>query len=163
MALSIIKSTVAAEHHASSGLEQARMQKLLGYNLAIASATAFKRFDKYAGSVHGLRRVEFTVLVLIDSNPDVTAKKLGNALGIAAPNMTVMLDRLEKRELLRRVKSEADGRAQHVILTRKGRALAAKCERAAAEAEEELLKQFTPAERATLFDLLQRVGAHRRA
>ena len=143
-------------------IEQDRMRRLLGYNLAIASAAAFKRFDRNVAAVHGLRRVEFTVLVLIDSNPDVTAKKLGNALGIAAPNMTVMLDRLERRELLRRVKSEADGRAQHVILTRKGKALAAKAEMAAATAEEELLDCFTAAERAMLFELLQRVGSPHR-
>jgi DNA-binding MarR family transcriptional regulator len=74
----------------------------------------------------------------------------------------VMLDRLEKRELLRRVKSEADGRAQHVIITRKGKLLAAKAEAAAAEAEGELLQQFSPAEQAMLFELLQKLGAFRR-
>jgi len=148
---------------AASDLDQHRMQRLLGYNLAIASVAAFKRFDKHVTAVHGLRRVEFTVLVLVDSNTDVTSKKLGTALGIAAPNMTVMLDRLEKRELVRRVKSEADGRAQHVIITRKGKQLAAKAEAAAAEAEGELLKLFSPAEQAMLFELLQKLGAHRRA
>jgi DNA-binding MarR family transcriptional regulator len=148
---------------AAPDLDQARMQRLLGFNLAIASVSAFKRFDKYVTAVHGLRRVEFTILVLVDSNTDVTSKKLGTALGIAAPNMTVMLDRLEKRELLRRVKSEADGRAQHVIITRKGKLLAAKAEAAAAAAEGELLKPFSPAEQAMLFELLQRLGAYRRA
>ncbi len=150
-----------AAHH--TGLDQRRMQRLLGYNLAVASVPAFKRFEKNVTAVHGLRRVEFTVLVLIDCNFDVTAKKLGTALAIAAPNMTVMLDRLEKRELLRRVKSETDGRAQHVILTRKGKALAAKAEVAADEGEADLLRHFTPAERGMLFELLQRVAAHRRA
>jgi DNA-binding MarR family transcriptional regulator len=148
---------------AASELDQGRMQQLLGYNLAIASVFAFKRFDKHVTAVHGLRRVEFTILVLVDSNQDVTSKKLGTALGIAAPNMTVMLDRLEKRELLRRVKSESDGRAQHVIITRKGKLLAAKAEAAAAQAEGELLKPFSPAEQAMLFELLQKLGAHRRA
>jgi DNA-binding MarR family transcriptional regulator len=147
---------------AGSDLDQRRMQRLLGYNLAIASAAAFKRFDKHVTTVHGLRRVEFTVLVLIDSNTDVTSKKLGTALGIAAPNMTVMLDRLEKRELVRRVKSEADGRAQHLVITRKGKLLAAKAEAAAAEAEGELLDLLSPAEQGMLFELLQKLGAHRR-
>lgn len=147
---------------AASDLDQRRMQRLLGYNLAIASAAAFKRFDKHVTTVHGLRRVEFTVLVLIDSNTDVTSKKLGTALGIAAPNMTVMLDRLEKRELVRRVKSEADGRAQHLVITRKGKLLAAKAEAAAAEAEGELLDLLSPAEQGMLFELLQKLGAHRR-
>jgi DNA-binding MarR family transcriptional regulator len=156
-------SQAPAASRAPAALEQARMRKLLGYNLAIASASAFKRFDRNVTIVHGLRRVEFTLLVLIDSNTDVTAKKLGQELGIAAPNMTVMLDRLEKREWLRRVKSESDGRAQHVILTKKGKALAAKAERAASAAEEDLLQQFTATERNTLFKLLQRIGARRKA
>jgi len=147
---------------AASDLDQSRMRRLLGYNLAIASVAAFKRFDKSVTAVHGLRRVEFTVLVLVDSNTDVTSKKLGTALGIAAPNMTVMLDRLEKRELVRRVKSEADGRAQHLVITRKGKLLAAKAEAAAAEAEGELLDLLSPAEQAMLFELLQKIGAHRR-
>jgi len=147
---------------AASDLDQRRMRRLLGYNLAIASVAAFKRFDKHVTAVHGLRRVEFTVLVLIDSNADVTSKKLGTALGIAAPNMTVMLDRLEKRELVRRVKSEADGRAQHLVITRKGKLLATKAETAAAEAEGELIDLLSPAEQAMLFELLQKIGTHRR-
>jgi len=74
----------------------------------------------------------------------------------------VMLDRLEKRELVHRVKSEADGRAQHLVITRKGKLLAAKAEAAAAEAEGELLDLLSPAEQGMLFELLQKLGAHRR-
>ncbi len=139
------------------------MQGLLGYNLAQASIPAFSVFERSIGSPLGLRQVEFTILVLLDSNAEVTKKALSHALDIAAPNLTVILDRLEKKGLLTRTRSEDDKRAQHVHLTSKGRTLVQKADAIALVMEQELLGHFTSAEQAMLFELLQRVAVLRKA
>ncbi|WP_447777854.1 MarR family winged helix-turn-helix transcriptional regulator [Variovorax boronicumulans] len=138
------------------------MQHLLGYNLAQACIPSFAIYDEAIGTPLQLRQVEFTILVLVSSNENVTQKMLSLALGIAAPNLTVILDRLDRRGLIRRERSEADRRAQHVQLTPKGRTLTRKASGAAEQMEGELLGHFSQAERAMLFELLQKVATFRK-
>ena len=101
--------------------------------------------------------------MLVDSNRDVAPKQLARALGVSVPYLTITLDPLEARGLLGRSRSEVDRRSQHVRLTRKGADLVKKAEAVATSMEKELLSHLTPGESALLFELLQRVAAHRRA
>lgn len=140
------------------GLDHRRMQRLLGYNLAQASIPTFAIFDREIGPPLELRQVEYTILVLVDSNSYVTQKKLSLALDIAAPNMTVILDRLVKRELIERTRSEEDRRIQFLKLTEKGRQLNEKACAIADRMEMDLLAHLSEAERAMLFELLQKVS-----
>jgi DNA-binding MarR family transcriptional regulator len=149
--------------HFLGGLDHRRMQELLGYNLAQAAIPSHAIYEAAIGTPLGLRQVEFTVLVLVDSNAEVTQKSLSLALGIAAPNLTVILDRMVERGFVRRVRSETDRRAQLVQLTAKGAALTRKACAIARDMEEELLGHFSAAERAMLFELLQKVAVLRRA
>ena len=58
-------------------------------------------------------------------------------------------------------RSTADARTQHVLLTPEGRLQVQKAEAAILAAEQDLLRPFSPGERALLFELLQRVAAQR--
>ncbi len=138
------------------------MLRLLGYNIAQAAIPAFKIFDTLIGLPLGLRQVEFSILTLVDTNDKVTHKRLSTALGVAAPNLTIVLDRLEQRQLVKRSRNPHDARMQYIQLTPKGRALHAKARQIADTMESDLLSQFTPGERAMLFELLQKVAAQRR-
>ncbi|MBS0343014.1 MAG: MarR family transcriptional regulator [Proteobacteria bacterium] len=138
------------------------MQHLLGYNLAQACIPSFAIYEEAIGGPLQLRQVEFTILVLVSSNENVTQKSLSLALDIAAPNLTVILDRLDRRGLVRRVRSETDRRAQHVQLTAKGRTLTRKATQAAEQMEDALLGQLSRAEQAMLFELLQKVATFRK-
>lgn len=151
------------EHlHFFGGLDHRQMQHLLGYNLAQACIPSFAIYEQAIGGPLQLRQVEFTILVLVSSNEDVTQKALSLALGIAAPNLTVILDRLDKRGLVRRVRSEADRRAQYVQITAKGRTLTRKAHLLSEQMEAELLGPLSQAERAMLFELLQKVASFRK-
>jgi DNA-binding MarR family transcriptional regulator len=81
---------------------------------------------------------------------------------VSAPNITTLLDRLEQRELLTRVRSETDRRAQEIHLTRKGSALARKATEVSRTMELDVLRHLTEAERGILVELLQKVARHRR-
>lgn len=147
---------------AAYGLDQSSLKHVLGYHLAQADVPSKKVFFKHIGEPLQLRPVEFTILMLVSYNDNVTQKQLSQALSVSAPNMTTLLDRMEERELLVRVRSETDRRAQNIRLTRKGSQLSRKAYEISLTMEHELLRPLSEAERAILIELLQKVARHRR-
>jgi DNA-binding MarR family transcriptional regulator len=144
------------------GVDQACLAHLLGYQIAQADIPAKRVFVRHIGEPMGLRPVEFTILVLVAFNPGATAKHLAQALALAAPNITILLDRLAERGLLERVRSQADRRAQHIHLTAAGASLARRAHAVSMTMEEEVLRHLSEAERAMLLELLQKVARQRR-
>jgi DNA-binding MarR family transcriptional regulator len=106
--------------------------------------------------------VEFSVLVLVDTNPEVNQKQLGQALDVSAPNLAVTLDRMVEHGWVRRERSERDRRAQLVRLTPEGQVLIRKARKISQQMEAEPLKVLSPAEQALLIELLHRVALGRR-
>lgn len=147
---------------AKHGLDQSALHHVLGYQLAQANVPIRKVFLKHIGEPLQLSTVEFTVLSLVASNVDVTQKQLSQTLAVSAPNITTLLDRLEQRQLLVRVRSETDRRSQLIRLTRKGSALARRALDVSTTMEQDVLRHLTGAERAILTELLQKVARHRR-
>jgi MarR family transcriptional regulator for hemolysin len=143
-------------------LDHGRMRKLLGYNLAQAAIPSFKIFQKRIGEPFQLRRIDFTILMLVASNPQVTQRQMSLALEVAAPRLTLVCDKLEERELITRTRSDHDRRKQYIALTRKGATLVRKAERIADHMEKELLGHLTELEQTMLFQLLEKVAIHRR-
>ena len=138
------------------------MRKLLSYNLAQAAIPSFKIFQKRIGEPFELRRIDFTILMLVASNPHVTQRQMSLALEVSAPRLTLVCDKLEERELITRTRSDHDRRKQYIALTRKGTALVRKAERIADHMEKELLGHLTELEQTMLFQLLEKVAIHRR-
>ncbi|HYS13885.1 MAG TPA: MarR family winged helix-turn-helix transcriptional regulator [Burkholderiaceae bacterium] len=144
------------------GLDQAAMLKLLGYNLAQASIPTNHAFRKHIAPL-GLTQVEFTVLMLLATNANVTQLQLGRALGAAPSNLTNLLGRLEAKHLIQRRRSSVDARAQTIALTRSGAALAKRAAGFSDGMEENLLRHLSEGERHILFELLQKVARFRHA
>lgn len=151
-----------AHHPVRAGLQDERLRRLLGYSLAQATIPTSNLYRKHVGETFSLRPVEYSLLVLLDANPDVTPKQLAKALSVSVPYLTVTLDRLEERGLLGRSRSEVDRRSANVRLTRSGRELVRKAEAVATQMESELLSHLSPGERVLLFELLDRLATHRR-
>src|SRR6185369_9617121 len=96
---------------APHGLDHSRIGHVLGYAVAQAEITTRKIYSKYIGHPMELRPVEFTILMLLLANERVTQKQLCQALVLSAPNLTVLLDKLQERGLLTRVRSDVDRRS----------------------------------------------------
>lgn len=156
------RAGAAESPDAKQGLDQSCLEHVLGYQLAQANVPIRKVFLEHIGEPLQLSTVEFTVLSLVAHNSGVTPKQLSQALAVSAPNITTLLDRLEQRELLTRVRSETDRRAQEIHLTRKGSALARKATEVSRTMELDVLRHLTEAERGILVELLQKVARHRR-
>jgi DNA-binding MarR family transcriptional regulator len=143
-------------------LNEAGMHHIVGYQLAQAAITTLQVFTERVGEPFELRPVEFTMLSLIHENPDVSARQLARALAVTPPNITVWIDRLEKRGLVKRERSSTDARAQHIRATTAGAALARKSVNRLLEGESEALSTLSAAERAMLVELLHKVARCRK-
>jgi DNA-binding MarR family transcriptional regulator len=106
--------------------------------------------------------VEFTILALVQGNPDVTARQLARALAVTPPNIAIWLDKLESRGLVARERSASDARMQHVRLTSRGKTLVDRSVQSLLEGERDALATLSSAERAMLVELLHKVALARR-
>ena len=149
-----------AEAKSEAGLDQSGLMHLLGYAATRASVELKKSFQRHLGPLK-LKAVEFSVLVLVDTNPEVNQKQLGQALDVSAPNLAVTLDRMVEQGWVRRERSECDRRAQLVKLTSAVQGMASRARKIAQTMEHDALKVLTPAERALMIELLHRVAAGR--
>ena len=131
---------------------------IAGFHLARAAVTTQGSFQRHIASTFDLNKVEFSLLMLVLANPGVTPKRLARALAVTAPKLTLLLDGLQTRGLIKRERNAADGRSQHVMLTERGRKLARDTAAAAEPMERELLAHLTRAEHAMLIELLAKLA-----
>jgi DNA-binding MarR family transcriptional regulator len=152
----------SAERTPMGRLDEAGLHRIVGYQLAQATITTTQVFASQVGEGFDLRPVEFTILALVEQNPGVSAKQLAQALAVTAPNITVWIDRLEGRGLVRRERSETDRRAQHINATAKGAKLVRQAVEMLKQGERDALSALSEGERAILVELLVKVARSRR-
>jgi DNA-binding MarR family transcriptional regulator len=138
-------------------LDQTELKRHPGYFLARARFIAFRTFHRHVGEQHQLKPVEFSLLVLLGSNTDVTQTQLSQALGVAQPNMTGILRRLEARGLLQRTQSDSDRRMQFITLTAAGNKLTKQALASTKGMDRGWLGRLSSAEQAMLLELLEKV------
>jgi len=141
---------------ADTGVDQSRLTNLVGYASTRASIVMKKIAMRHLGPLD-LKVVDYSILVLVASNPQINPKRLGQPLDISAPNLAVTLDRLVERGWVQRVRSTEDRRAMHIHLTAAGRELVQRAEKITATMENAQLRMLSPAERALLIELLMKV------
>ena len=98
------------------------LQRFVGYHLKRAFnvvqadlTQTLKPFD--------LRMLTYTALVLIVDNPGLSQSQLADAMDIERPNLVVIVDELEQRELITRTRVPTDRRAYALQSTLKGQRL----------------------------------------
>jgi len=134
------------------------LEAIVGFHMARAAVVATKTFESYIGTTLQLRKTEFSLLMLLRANGSLAPKPLARALAVSAPNRTLLLDRLQDRDLVLRAPNPKDGRSQHVSLSAKGLQLAQRAAQAAIPMETELMGRLTSAEHAMLIELLLKLG-----
>lgn len=140
-------------------MNYAELDRSLGFQLARAGVPANRAFESLVGSKLKLRRAEYSVLVILRANEKVTAKDLAIALSISPPNMSVVLDRLWARGIIRRVQDPKDRRAQYIELERLGVTLIEEAVNICCEMERNMMRKLSEDEREQLLLLLRKVYA----
>ncbi len=107
-----------------------------------------------------LRMLTYTALVLVVDNPGLSQSQLADAMGIERPNLVVILDELEHRELIVRDRAPTDRRAYALKATLAGRRLYDKAVAAVITHENRLLASIDDATRSILIKALSEVREH---
>ena len=122
-----------------SPISDMTLRRFVGYHMKRAFnviqadlAGTLKPFD--------LRMLTYTALVLIVDNPGLRQSQLADAMDIERPNLVVIIDELERRELITRDRVPTDRRAYALHATLAGRQLCAKAVAAVTKHENRLLE-----------------------
>src|SRR5262245_43302903 len=141
----------------SDGLDQARLDALLGYALRRARLRASAGVEASVGAAGGPTPGRLGALLLIEANPGLTQTALGRALGIDRSSVVPLVARLMREGLIRR-DAHADRRAHALALAADGVALLARLRPALAAHEKRIARALRPVERRQLMRLLARVA-----
>jgi DNA-binding MarR family transcriptional regulator len=148
--------SAAVQEAAEQPLRQDLLLSLVGYNCRRAYLSIMplfaERMEQYA-----LRTADFSVLSLLQANPNITQKRLSQAIKVSPPNLAILLDRLEERGLVARQRNPLDKRSQTLALTPAGSRLCARAENTASELERDATAMLTAEERVQLLALLQKI------
>lgn len=104
-----------------------------------------------------LRMLTYSALTLIVDNPGLRQSQLAEALAIERPNLVLIVDQLEARDLIQRDRDPSDRRAHALIPTRAGQRLCDRALVAVSKHEERLFGFLGGQERAVLLRALQQV------
>ena len=137
-------------------LDQAALQRLVGYNLRRAEVAMRGRVAQVLAEL-GMRAVEYSILSLVAHNAEVTQKDLGEALSVKRPNMVSLIGGLEARGFLTRRVLERDRRNHLLSITESGRAALADMDARLDRLEAEVFGAWRPEEREQLAGMLRRI------
>jgi DNA-binding MarR family transcriptional regulator len=153
----------AADRTPAAALDEGALRGIVGYQLAQASVVTDRVFDERVGKPKALRRLEFSLLALLQANPGATARQLSRALAVTPPHIALAVDRLAQAALLTRERGAQDARLQHLTLTAAGLAAVRHAVGALQQGESDALATLSPAERAMLAELLHKAARARRS
>lgn len=104
-----------------------------------------------------LRASTFSALSLICDNPGLSQTQLANALNIERSGVVLIVDELEGRELINRVKVPTDRRSYALRSTGTGLRLRDKAQRRVAAHEDHVLQGLTEYQKKQLLSLLGKI------
>jgi DNA-binding MarR family transcriptional regulator len=132
------------------------LPRLLGFNLRRAHQYAWRQYVAVIGE-KDIRPGLFSMMVLVGANPGIAQIELGTHLGIDKASIVALLDRLEKADLLERLRSTRDRRRQGIYLTIHGSEALESLLAAVRTLERRMASRFTRAEFDLLLSFLRRL------
>jgi DNA-binding MarR family transcriptional regulator len=104
-----------------------------------------------------LVQLEYALLVFVDDVPGISQQPLSDALGIDRNNVSLIVDKLEARGLLKRSINGADRRARELYITPQGKKLWQRCRLKVLAANNGIIACLNAGERELFLDMLVRV------
>lgn len=134
------------------------LPELLGYHLRRAQVAVFHDFAAAVG-VEAITPGQFGVLTLVKANEGLNQSELGEAMGVDRSTVVAVIDKLERRGLVRRTPAPNDRRSYALRLSTEGGAMLERLEPLVRRHEARIATGLEPAEPAQLIGLLERVTA----
>ncbi|MFB7517725.1 MarR family winged helix-turn-helix transcriptional regulator [Streptomyces sp. NPDC056144] len=108
---------------------------------------------------YGLTMTQYTVLLFLSREGGMSGAQLARSCGVTQQSMSSVLTNMEGKGLIRRETSPVHAKVQIATLTDEGQTLLDRAYGEVAVLEGALTDAFTPAEYASLCDLLERATA----
>ena len=135
---------------------QSRLLDLVGYNMKRAYMCVYQDFtDTLAGL--DLRQRSFSVLAMVVENTELSQSDIARALGIERSGTVAIVDELEQKGLLQRLRVPDDRRAYALQATEAGCALFDRALELVREHEDRVLKNLDESEREFLSTVLKKI------
>jgi len=122
------------------------------------TASVLKKNSKHVFSNHLASDAQFNILSLLrDSDKALSQNDLSRLLLVDKSNITGLIDRLEKMELIKRLKVEGDRRKYHIGLTNEGRKIVDELDIMYMDKINTVTQDFTEEEFDMLIDLTRKL------
>jgi len=139
-------------------ISDATLREFTGYNMKrafmVIQADVTRTLEPF-----GLRMVTYSALAIVGDNPGLSQSQLAAALAIERPNLVVIVDELEGRDLVNRDRVPTDRRTYALRLTTEGARLLARATEAVRGHEARMIAGIGKSEEATLIACLNRIEA----
>lgn len=119
---SAVSSPSVTSASGAAPVSDATLREFAGYHMKRAFNVVQADLNRILKPLE-LRMITFSALTLIVDNPGLRQAWLADALAIERPNLVVILDELESRDLIRRDRVPTDRRAYALNATLAGRRL----------------------------------------
>jgi DNA-binding MarR family transcriptional regulator len=136
------------------------LNESVGYLISRVRSTMGNIVTQHTTSELGITSTQASIMFMLAAGKCATAADIAREYGIDASAVTRLIDRLEKRGLLKRVRSEADRRVVRLALTDDGRAMAEQVPAIFTHVLDNLLSGFSPEEVGFLKNMLRRILAN---
>lgn len=125
-----------------------------------AHGALFRAADKHLRSHENISASQHGILILLATQDGVTSSEIANQLGIGKSSLSGLIDRMVSAGLVCRVKSQEDGRVQHLHVTNRGRGVVDRTLPGVRVMNRRLLEPFNKDERATIARFLNHIADH---
>jgi len=132
------------------------LPNLLGYCVRRAQIALWRDLTRSLGEVK-VRPAEFSMMVLVDSNPGIAQIELANQLDVDKATIVGLVDQLQRQKWAMRRQSTVDRRRQGIYLTAFGARELRRLEKTMIEHEARFTRLFSHDELAQLFAYLRRI------
>ena len=133
------------------------VDRFVGYHIRKAQLAVYDDFMSGQQMQPPMTPGQFSVLMLIEENPDMSQQALCRHMAVDKSTMAVALHRLVRRGLIERVRSTEDRRQNGLRLTRAGTGVLRDMRKYVAQHEKRITARLSPRECRQLIALLGKV------
>lgn len=149
----------AAQQRTSANyIDLGPLENWIGFHLRLAQSASFQGFTREARGVD-LSPGRFATLLLIGRNPGISQTSLSRANGRDKSSLTPVLENLERRKLIRRIRPKDDRRSYRLVLTPAGERLLEELTACAERHDRNLDRIIGPRDRARFLNILKKLTA----
>ncbi len=140
----------------SGNVDLGPLDNWIGFHLRLAQSASFQAFTREARGVD-LSPGRFATLMIIGRNPGISQTALSRANARDKSSLTPVLEDLERRRLIRRVRPKDDRRSYQLLLTPSGERLLQELTACAERHDRNLDRIIGPRERTRFLKTLKKL------